>query len=185
MTTNNKEKIADLLINVYPDDNEKDYDITFKIVNNAFAPFHQVDYFLNGIFKDVNLMSEINSNGLKDDKKIQNRKNRIYTNGKIIHPIYKLNKKRIDKVVSDDNDNDNDDDSIYGDEDYSIYGDEDDSIDGDEDYSNDEDDSNEDDSNEDDSTIQQNRKRRRYSSKRGGNKKNKKQHRKTKKHSKK
>ena len=110
MTTNNKEKIADLLINVYPDDNEKDYDITFKIVNNAFAPFHQVDYFLNGIFKDVNLMSEINSNGLKDDKKIQNRKNRIYTNGKIIHPIYKLNKKRIDKVVSDDNDNDNDDD---------------------------------------------------------------------------
>ena len=166
-----REKLLDLIIKIFPHDNEEDYDITFEIVNKAFAPFHQVDYLLNGIFKDVELMNEINSNKLDNEEEKKNRKERIYSNGKIVHPIYKINNKS-------------------NNEDYSIYGDEDDSIDGYEDYSNDEDDSNEDDSNEDDSneddsTIQQNRKRRRYSSNRGGNKKNKKQHRKTKKHSKK
>ena len=158
-----REKLLDLIIKIFPHDNEEDYDITFEIANKAFAPFHEVDYLLNGIFKDVNLMSDINSNKLDNEEQKKNRKERIYSNGKIVHPIYKINNK-----------SNNEDDSIYGDEDDSIYGDEDDSIDGDED-----------DSSEHYSTRQQNRKRRRHSLKEGGNKKNKKQHRKTKKNSKK
>ena len=166
-----REKLLDLIIKIFPHDNEEDYDITFEIANKAFAPFHEVDYLLNGIFKDVNLMSEINSNKLDNEEQKKNRKERIYSNGKIVHPIYKINNK-----------SNNEDDSIDGDEDDSIDGDEDDSIDGDEDDSIDGD---EDDGIEHYSTRQPNRKRRRHSLKEGGNKKNKKQHRKTKKNSKK
>ena len=90
MTTNTNEKIMDLIIKTYPHDNEDHYDITFEIANNTFSPFQQVDYLINGIFKDVNLMNEINSNKLENEEEQKNRKERIYTNGKIIHPIYKI-----------------------------------------------------------------------------------------------
>ena len=161
-----KTKIADLLIKIFPHDNEEDYDITFEIANKAFAPFHQVDYLLNGIFKDVGLMNEINSNGLKDNIEIQNRKNRIYTNGKIIHPIYKIKKSNNEESDDTGSRDDYDDDS-------------DDYPDDSDDYPDDSDVDDE----SDDVIGQQNRKRPMYSSRRGG--KNKKQHRKTKKHSKK
>lgn len=164
-TTNKKEKIMDLIINTFPYDNGEDYDITFQIANNTFSPFQQVDYLINGIFKDVNLMNDSNLNNL-DDKEKQNRKERIYTNGKIIHPIYKIKKQPNNNIkdsevnnstVSDDYDDDSDDypdDSDVDDESDDVIG-------------------------------QQNRKRPMYSSRRGGNKKNKKQNRKTKKNSKK
>jgi hypothetical protein len=164
-TTNKKEKIMDLIINTFPYDNGEDYDITFQIANNTFSPFQQVDYLINGIFKDVNLMNDSNLNNL-DDKEKQNRKERIYTNGKIIHPIYKIKKQPNNNIkdsevnnstVSDDYDDDSHDypdDSDVDDESDDVIG-------------------------------QQNRKRPMYSSRRGGNKKNKKQNRKTKKNSKK
>ena len=171
-TTNKKEKIMDLIINTFPYDNGEDYDITFQIANNTFSPFQQVDYLINGIFKDVNLMNDSNLNNL-DDKEKQNRKERIYTNGKIIHPIYKIKKQPNNNIkdsevnnstVSDDYDDDSDD-----------YPDDSD------DYPDDSDVDDE----SDDVIGQQNRKRPMYSSRRGGNKKNKKQYRKTKKNSKK
>jgi hypothetical protein len=161
-----RKKIMDLIINTFPYDNGEDYDITFQIANNTFSPFHQVDYLLNGIFKDVNLMNEINSNGLKDNIEIQNRKNRIYTNGKIIHPIYKIKKSNNEESDETGSRDDYDDDS-------------DDYPDDSDDYPDDSDVDDE----SDDVKGQQNRKRPMYSSRRGG--KNKKQHRKTKKHSKK
>jgi hypothetical protein len=168
-----KTKIADLLIKIFPHDNEEDYDITFEIANKAFAPFHQVDYLLNGIFKDVGLMNEINSNGLKDNIEIQNRKNRIYTNGKIIHPIYKIKKSNNEESDETGSRDDYDDDSDDYPDDSDDYPDDSDDYPGDSDV----------DDESDDVKGQQNRKRPMYSSRRGG--KNKKQHRKTKKHSKK
>ena len=154
-----RKKIMDLIINTFPYDNGEDYDITFQISNNTFSPFQQVDYLINGIFEDVNLMNEINSNTLKDEDQIKNRKNQIYTNGKIIHPIYKIKKSNNEESDETGSRDDYDDDS----DDYLDDSDVDDES--------------------DDVIGQQNRKRPMYSSRRGG--KNKKQNRKTKKHSKK
>ena len=159
----NKEKIADLLIKIFPYDNGEDYDITFQIANNTFSPFQKVDYLINGIFEDVRLMNVINSNDLKDEKQIKNRKERIYTNGKIIHPIYKIKKSNNEESDAneerdvDDKERDVDDEEVddKSDESEEVYDDDVESI----------------------ST--------RRSKRGGGNKKNKKQHRKTKKHSKK
>ena len=184
----NKEKIADLLIRIFPYENGDDYHTTFELVNNTFSPFQQVDYLLNGIFKDVDLMNDSNSKNLKDETEIKNRKEQIYTNGKIIHPIYKINKKSNANVVesvddNNDNDNDDDDDENGGDDDEN--GGDDDENGGDDEERYDDDEERYDDYGYDDDEDREQPKKRKRSSRRGGNTKNKKQHRKTKKHSKK
>ena len=172
----NKKKIADLLIRIFPYDNGEDYHTTFELVNNTFSPFQQVDDLMKGIFEDVGLMNEINSNDLKDEKQIKNRKERIYTNGKIIHRIYKI-KKSNNKESNVDEENDANEES-----------DQEDSRD---DYDRNEvDDESEGHDNEseevyDDDVESMRPNRPRSSKRRGGNKNNKKQNRKTKKHSKK
>jgi len=172
-----RKKILDLIINTFPYDNGEDYDITFEIANNAFSPFQQVDYLINGIFKDVNLMNKINSNDLKDEDQIKNKKNQIYTNGKIIYPIYKIKKSNNEESNETGSRDDDDDDSDYYDDNSDV-----DTNAMDLDDSDDNDDDSDVDDESVDVTEQQNRKRQRYS-RRGG--KNKKQNRKTKKHSKK
>jgi len=104
--TENNETIGDLIIKFFPYDNGEDYHTTFELVNNTFSPFQKVDYLIHGIFEEVGLMNKINSNTLKDEGEIKNEKNKIYTNGKMIHPIYKIKKSNNEERDSIDDDHD-------------------------------------------------------------------------------